>query len=64
MLPGGRIIVGRWWDLTADPSHPVDIFGGPFIWWNVDNSTAEPPISSEEALNFLDSIHDPNIGFA
>ncbi|KAG0649749.1 hypothetical protein D0Z07_3720 [Hyphodiscus hymeniophilus] len=64
VLPGGRVIVGRWWDLTADPSHPVDIFGGPFIWWNVDSSTAAPPISSEEALEFLDLIHDPNIGFA
>jgi hypothetical protein len=64
VLPGGRIIVGRWWDLTADPRNPVGIFGGPFIWWNVDKSAAEPPISSEEALEFLDSIHDPNMGFA
>jgi hypothetical protein len=63
VLPGGRIIVGRWWDLTADPRNPVNIFGGPFIWWNVDNSAAEPPISSEEALEFLDSIHDPSMGF-
>jgi hypothetical protein len=64
VLPGGRIIVGRWWDLTADHSNPVHIFGGPFIWWNVDSSVAEPPISLEEALEFLDSIHDPNMGFA
>jgi hypothetical protein len=62
VLPGGRIIVGRWWDLTAD-GEPVDVLGGPFMWWNVDDSSAEPPISSEEALEFLDSIHDPNMGF-
>jgi len=65
VLPGGRVIVGRWWDLTSDSSQPIDIFGGPFLWWNVDSSAAEPPISSEEALEFLDSIHDhPVLGFA
>jgi hypothetical protein len=64
VLPGGRIIVGRWWDLSTNSNDPAEIYGGPFIWWNVDNSAAEPPITSEEALEFLDSIHDPSIGFA
>lgn len=64
VLPGRRIIVGRWWDLSAEPHDPANIYGGPFIWWNVDNSAAEPRITSEEALEFLDSIHDPNMGFS
>jgi hypothetical protein len=63
VLPGGRIIVGRWWDLTANRDKPCEIFGGPFIWWNVDKSAAEPPINSEEALEFFNSIHDPSMGF-
>ena len=34
VLPGGMIMLGRWWSPTDDP---VDMLGtGPFIFWNVD----------------------------
>lgn len=34
VLPGGQIIVGRWWS----PEHvPVEnMYSGPFILWNTD----------------------------
>ncbi|TVY81499.1 hypothetical protein LSUE1_G004411 [Lachnellula suecica] len=39
VLPGGRVIVGRWWDALADPK-AQSTASGPFIWWNVDRSAA------------------------
>ena len=52
VLPGGNIIVGRWWDANENVDS-VDVYSGPFMFWNVDRSTAEPPIEEDEALNFL-----------
>jgi hypothetical protein len=54
ILPGGRIIVGRWWDPTVGV--PC-VQSGPFIWWNVDRSTALPPITEDEAHRFFE--HGP-----
>ena len=34
VLPGNKIILGRWWGLTDD-EHRRNV--GPFIFWNVDN---------------------------
>jgi len=64
VLPGGRIIVGRWRHLPADGDFPPpeEQLSGPFILWNVDNSTAIPPIKPDEALNFLDALR--SLGFA
>jgi len=65
VLPGGRVIVGRWMDLTGQDGDaiqdPVDEFSGPFIYWNIDESSAEPPISSQEAMNFLEILNDLGI---
>ncbi|KAF2271401.1 uncharacterized protein EI97DRAFT_283724 [Westerdykella ornata] len=37
VLPGGRIILGRWWNASPDPNHPdYGCNSGPFIWWAVD----------------------------
>jgi hypothetical protein len=51
VLPGGSIIVGRWWDATANAAD--DVFSGPFIFWNVARSEAKVPINGEAALQFL-----------
>ncbi|KAK3081322.1 hypothetical protein LTS18_007965 [Coniosporium uncinatum] len=37
VLPGGQIIVGRWWSPEEDSS---DLYSGPFIFWNVDKAVA------------------------
>jgi hypothetical protein len=61
VLPGGRIIVGRWWDSTSDPNE-VTTQSGPFLWWNVDTSAATVPIRQNEAFEFLDTVVDPEMG--
>jgi hypothetical protein len=62
VLPGGSMIVGRWWDARNDGTL-MSTASGPFIWWNVDRSTATPPIKETEAFEFLDSFEDPLLGF-
>jgi hypothetical protein len=37
ILPGGKIIVGRWWS-PEHRGHTVNQYSGPFILWNVDLS--------------------------
>lgn len=61
VLPGGRIIIGRWWDPTADLSDDT-INSGPFIWWNVNRSGATEPICKNDAFDFLNSFRDHNMG--
>jgi hypothetical protein len=34
VLPGGQIIVGRWWSPELVPAE--DMYSGPFILWNTD----------------------------
>ena len=55
VLPGGHIMVGRWWtsSLLGD-LQPFEV--GPFIYWNVGRSTAVPPIKGRDALDFLADI--------
>ncbi|KAJ5047341.1 uncharacterized protein L3040_003168 [Drepanopeziza brunnea f. sp. 'multigermtubi'] len=56
VLPGGRIIVGRWWSARGNPDSN-DTMCGPFMWWNVDRSGPEA-IDENEALDFLKSFQD------
>ena len=62
VLPGGSIIVGRWWDARNDGTL-MSTASGPFIWWNVDRSIATPPIKETEAFDFLDLVQDLSLGF-
>jgi len=43
VLPGGRIILGRWWYASDTVNFSAD-YNGPFILWAVD----EPEVESEE----------------
>jgi hypothetical protein len=44
VLPGGNMIVGRWW--AADPAKsPEDQYSGPFLLWNIDASEPKPSVS-------------------
>ncbi|KUJ20623.1 uncharacterized protein LY89DRAFT_578476, partial [Mollisia scopiformis] len=61
VLPGRRIVVGRWWDARGDIDDER-INSGPFIWWNVDRSGAAKPIDKDEAFDFLDSFQDHDLG--
>ncbi|TEY36652.1 hypothetical protein BOTCAL_0545g00040 [Botryotinia calthae] len=51
VLPGGRIIVGRWFDAQSRSSR--DVMSGPFVFWNTDESDATEPIDGKEALKFF-----------
>jgi hypothetical protein len=63
VMPGGRIIVGKWWHITTDhlTVEPIHRYSGPFVFWNVDNSTADPPIEHEVAIQFLDSLRQAGV---
>ncbi|TKA71896.1 hypothetical protein B0A49_04540 [Cryomyces minteri] len=61
VLPGGQIVLGRWWAVD----HGIgdgDMYSGPFILWNVDGSAAgddgEPDL--EDADEEADRIHIPH----
>ncbi|KAF7894650.1 uncharacterized protein EAF01_010100 [Botrytis porri] len=54
VLPGGRIIVGRWFDAQSRSSR--DVMSGPFVFWNTDKSYATEPIDGKEALKFFDHL--------
>ncbi|OCL01286.1 hypothetical protein AOQ84DRAFT_404160 [Glonium stellatum] len=36
VLPGGQMILGRWWGVDEDAS-AHEIYSGPFIFWNVED---------------------------
>jgi hypothetical protein len=66
VLPGGKVIVGRWWDTWADPNDETTA-SGPFIWWNVDRSAAgltaamqdadgNPIAPGDETLAFFEEV--------
>ncbi|KAL1599584.1 hypothetical protein SLS60_007387 [Paraconiothyrium brasiliense] len=38
VLPGGKIMIGRWWEATSDNINYNDDYSGPFIFWAVDPS--------------------------
>lgn len=61
VLPGGKIIIGRWFDHSRAPDD-VSRSSGPFIWWNVEESAAVVPIQEKDAFEFLDTVQDPSIG--
>ncbi|PQE20967.1 Myo-inositol transporter 1 protein [Rutstroemia sp. NJR-2017a BBW] len=54
VLPGGSVMVGRWWDATAEATD--DVFSGPFIFWNVELSDDETPMDGQVALDFFNSM--------
>ena len=59
VLPGGRMILGRWSQPFGDQDTLDSVDSGPFIFWNVDRSTANPPIDKDEAWKFGEQIDDP-----
>lgn len=62
VLPGNHIIVGRWWWLANDETRDDDIPSGPFMFWNVDKSHADPPIEKKESLEFLELMRNFGMG--
>ncbi|KAI4707779.1 hypothetical protein J4E89_007407 [Alternaria sp. Ai002NY15] len=47
VLPGGRIILGRWW-FASEPGRNDMEYNGPFILWAVDEPDFEEDISDDE----------------
>lgn len=58
-LPGNRIMMGRWSQATTEHPLPDDYQCGPFLLWNVDESTVEPDFRPEEAWEFTATIKNP-----
>ncbi|KAL2067253.1 hypothetical protein VTL71DRAFT_1677 [Oculimacula yallundae] len=56
VLPGGRIIVGRWWTALADPNATTTV-SGPFLWWNTHQG-GDDDIKEGEALEFMATFED------
>ncbi|KAF2842548.1 hypothetical protein M501DRAFT_927009 [Patellaria atrata CBS 101060] len=38
VLPGGQIMLGRWWSPEEGAINTTEMYSGPFILWNVDGS--------------------------
>lgn len=51
VLPGGQIIVGRWWDATGFNTSGDE--SGPFIFWNVLNNDDVELIEEDDS----DDVH-------
>ena len=53
VLPGGQVMVGRWWR----PFDPEDApsYSGPFIFWQVPATEAEKE-NVQEALDFMEDV--------
>lgn len=63
VLPGGRIIVGRWWHLTPGfEPEPIDRYSGPFVWWNIDECAADPPLDPQDTINFFNILKETGFG--
>jgi hypothetical protein len=57
ILPGGRIIVGRWWIIKLhEEPEPIDRYSGPFVWWNIDEGAADPPLDPTDTLELLKAL--------
>lgn len=51
VLPGGQLIVGRWW--APDDNVPQEkLYSGPFIFWNIDSSVPREERGPEFATGF------------
>jgi hypothetical protein len=60
VLPGNRIIVGRWWWVSSGHVLDDDTLSGPFIYWNIEDKevhSASYP-ADDEAMKFLRSLQD------
>lgn len=56
VLPGGRMVIGRWWTALGDPAASTTN-SGPFLWWNVPRS-GEEKIKESDALGFMETYAD------
>jgi hypothetical protein len=56
VLPGGKIIVGRWWNAFQDPNSPSTM-SGPFMWWSVGYNASIEPNDPDEILEFARHHH-------
>lgn len=57
VLPGNQIIVGRWWWISGRGGiSEDDVPSGPFMFWNVDESEADPPLDMKDAMEFYEQM--------
>ncbi|KAJ9647878.1 hypothetical protein H2199_001654 [Coniosporium tulheliwenetii] len=50
VLPGGQIMVGRWWSPDDTALTSKNMYSGPFVFWNVDRSVYGIPERPGELL--------------
>lgn len=41
VLPGGEIVVGRWWSPQDEDDEDEELYSGPFIFWCTDPNPTE-----------------------
>lgn len=58
-LPGNQTMMGRWSQISEEVPRPPDYQCGPFMFWGVPESTAEPEIKADDAWNFRELIDSP-----
>ncbi|KFX91484.1 hypothetical protein O988_07727 [Pseudogymnoascus sp. VKM F-3808] len=61
VLPGGHIMLGRWWS----PTGPMDrgrTYCGPFIFWRVSGSPEDRMRTTDDAAAFLDHVVKRTVG--
>jgi hypothetical protein len=63
VLPGNRVIIGRWWWIADDDTLEDNVPSGPFLLWNVNESHADPPIDKDESLEFLKTLKEIGVAF-
>ena len=62
VLPGNRVIVGRWWWIADEDISENEVPSGPFLLWNIDQSNVDPPIDKGVPIEFLRTLRDVGIG--
>lgn len=53
VLPGGNIMLGRWWSITQFGTAHTPSYCGPFIYWKVQESEKDKMANASLVLRFL-----------
>lgn len=58
VLPGGQIILGRWWSALHPDLEDGGKYSGPFMFWCVDGTQEDKLKTVEEAAKFINDLDE------
>jgi hypothetical protein len=58
VLPGGQIILGRWWSAIHPDLEDGGKYCGPFVFWCVDGTAEDKLQTVDDAVRFINSLED------